>query len=85
MLLEKSVLCHAFLESSAPMRTDIDLGLAVAHANLARRGVRRSHKEIAAFCGCSWQAIWLIERKALQRLGRISRQNLPRDNPCVTW
>jgi hypothetical protein len=52
----------------------IDLGLAVLAA------IRRPHEElscraIAAACGCSWQNIHAIERKAL----RHAREKLRRD------
>jgi len=49
------------------MKKSIDLGLAISGCHV-RRGVGLSYKEIAAFCGCSWQNIWLIEQRALRRL-----------------
>ncbi len=45
----------------------VDLGIAIAHAKTA--GLRRlTHKEIAAFCDCTWQGIWHIEQKALKKI-----------------
>jgi hypothetical protein len=46
---------------------DIDLGLAVSGATL-KSGETRSHEDMAAFCGCSRQAIEHIERRALRKL-----------------
>jgi hypothetical protein len=45
----------------------IDLGLALAMHH-AKPGVPLTYREIAAWCGCSWQKIWVIEHKALQKL-----------------
>lgn len=45
----------------------ISLGIAIGHATL-RPGERRTHREIAAYCNCSWAAIWLIEQKAIHKL-----------------
>jgi hypothetical protein len=46
---------------------DIDLGLAVSGATL-EPGETRSGEDLAAFCGCSRQAIEHIERRALRKL-----------------
>lgn len=46
---------------------NIDLGLAISALTL-KYGQTRSHKEIAAYCGCSWQAIYSIEAKALHKV-----------------
>jgi len=46
---------------------EIDLGIAIAHAT-TRPGQRRTHREIAAYCGCTWANIWLIEQRALHKL-----------------
>lgn len=59
----------------------IDLGLAVAHVRLAKRGVPVPHKLIAAYCGCTWQSIYCIEQKALHKLKR--RAYLVRDSELL--
>lgn len=46
---------------------DIDLGLAISALTL-RYGQTRTQKELAAYCGCSQQAIYEIERKAMRRI-----------------
>lgn len=56
---------------------DIDLGIAIAHTRLLKPGVRVSHKDIAAYCNCGWQSIWLIEQKALKKLRRRAHQLRP--------
>ncbi len=47
----------------------IELGLAVSALSL-NYGQRRTHRELAAFCGCTWGNIWMIERRALHKLKR---------------
>lgn len=47
----------------------IDLGLAILSA-IALPDVRYTLAEIAAFCGCSSNAIYLIEQRALRKLKR---------------
>jgi hypothetical protein len=55
------------------IKTRVNLGIAIAHAKHA--GSRRlNHKEIAAYCDCSWQAIWHIEQAALKKLRRRTAQ-----------
>lgn len=48
-------------------KPSIDLGLAVSGLN-SIYGVPKTHQEIAAYCDCTWQAIYRIEQKALRRL-----------------
>lgn len=45
----------------------VDLGLAVSGA-LLQPGQTRSHREIAAFCGCTTQNIQSLEQRAMQKL-----------------
>ncbi len=45
----------------------IDLGLAISALH-SRIGVPRDHRDIAAYCDCSWQRIWQIEQKALRKI-----------------
>lgn len=45
----------------------IDLGLAVSGA-LTQPGQIRSHREIANFCDCHHNMIYLIEQKALKKI-----------------
>jgi len=59
---------------SAPNhKAEIDLGLAVLEA-MRTPGTRLTHRQIAAFCGCTWQAIWQIEQKALLKLRRAAKR-----------
>ena len=51
----------------------LDLGLAISGATLGP-GQRRTHREIAAYCDCSAQAIAQIEAKALHTLRRRIRR-----------
>ena len=46
---------------------DIDLGLAILET-IAEPGQRFTQDEIASVCGCSTAYIYLIERRALQKL-----------------
>lgn len=46
---------------------DIDLGLAILSA-VTQPGERRSLREIAAYCGCSRNYVWLLEQRALRKL-----------------
>lgn len=46
---------------------DIDLGLAISALSL-KYGQTRSQIELAAYCGCSQQAIQYIERRALRKM-----------------
>ncbi len=46
---------------------NIDLGLEISACSL-KFGETRTQVEIAAFCGCTPQAIDLIEKKALRKL-----------------
>jgi len=48
-------------------KSSIDLGLAVSALH-SRYGVPREHKDIAAYCDCSWQAIWRIEQRAIRKI-----------------
>lgn len=48
-------------------RDRINLGIAIAHSKFRRK---LTHREIAAFCGCTWANIWLIEQKAIHKLKR---------------
>ncbi len=48
-------------------KENIDLGLAICGATTPP-GVRRTLDEIAAFCGCRRSTIWMIEKRALQKL-----------------
>lgn len=48
-------------------KRSIDLGLAISGA-LLEPGEKRSHREIASFCGCHWNYIWLLEQQALKKL-----------------
>ena len=53
-------------------RQAIALGLAISGA-LLKPGQTRTHREIAAFCGCHWNMIWMIEQKALKKLRHPTR------------
>lgn len=53
---------------------EVDLGIAVAHT-LTKPGQRRELWEIAAFAGCSKQAISQIEQKALAKLRHRLRED----------
>lgn len=53
----------------AARQARIALGLAVAEWH-AQPGVPMSQDELAAFCGCTQQAIYQIERNALKKLRR---------------
>jgi len=56
----------------------IDLGLSILSA-IAVPGVSYTYDEIAAFCGCSWQAIQHIEEKALRKIRiRLREQKIKR-------
>lgn len=57
-----------------PKSDRFDLGLAIAHATCAP-GVRRTQEEIAAFCECDRRTIWTIERRALQKLRKLTYTN----------
>ncbi len=46
---------------------DIDLGLAILAAT-TEPNVCRTHREIAAYCGCSHTMIEYIEQRALHKL-----------------
>jgi hypothetical protein len=48
------------------------LGLAISGA-LLKPGETRSQAELAAFCGCTRNAIWEIERRALRKLRHPDR------------
>lgn len=54
------------------------LGLAVSGA-LLKPGETRTLEEIAAFCGCSRNAIYEIERVALRKLRHPERMRQLRD------
>lgn len=45
----------------------VNLGLAISGATL-EPGKTRTLREIAAFCDCHWNAIYLIEQKAMKKL-----------------
>lgn len=45
----------------------IDVGLTLLLA-VTPRGVTRTHGEIAYVCGCTRNAIWIIEQRALRKL-----------------
>lgn len=45
------------------------LGLEISALTL-RKGETRNCRELAAFCGCSWQNIHQIEQRALRKLRR---------------
>ncbi len=49
------------------MKSSIDLGLAVSALSMQPKETR-THREIAYFCDCTWQAIYRIEQKALRKL-----------------
>lgn len=49
-------------------KRSIDLGLTIAAARW--RGHDLTHEEIAAYAGCSWQYIYLVELRALKKLRR---------------
>ena len=57
----------------------IDLGLAVSGA-LLKPGQTRTLRELAAFCGCHWNAIHHIEQKALKKLRHSCRARLLSEN-----
>lgn len=59
-------------DMARPHAAEIDLGLAISGATLGP-GESRSLREIAAFCGCSWQWIYLIEKRALKKLRHPAR------------
>lgn len=48
---------------------DIDVGLSVLCA-VTPPGYTWTHKEIAEFCGCSWQYIFQLEKSAIEKLQR---------------
>lgn len=45
----------------------LDAGLLVL-SHVAPPGVEFSLREIAEVCGCSWQDIWHIERRAMRKI-----------------
>lgn len=49
----------------------MDLGLEILLATRPA-GKRYTHREIAAYCGCTWAYIWLIEQKALRKMKRAA-------------
>ncbi len=53
--------------SGAARSRRVDLGLALLSA-VALPGVRYTQEEIAAWCGCTHGAIYVIERRALRKL-----------------
>lgn len=59
-------------ENTRAQSQDLNLGLAIAECH-ARPGVPMSHRQIAAFCDCHWNAIWEIEHRALKRLRQRQR------------
>lgn len=54
------------MKDAAAATQRINLGIAIMHATRDERPL--SLREIAAYCGCSWQAIWHIEQKAMRKL-----------------
>ncbi|WP_042724556.1 sigma factor-like helix-turn-helix DNA-binding protein [Chthoniobacter flavus] len=52
----------------------IDLGLAILGA-VTEPGQCRTHEEIAAYCGCTKQAISQIEWRAIRKLRKIAQGN----------
>ena len=58
---------------------DIDLGLAISGATL-KYGETRTEEEIAAFCGCTRQAINRLYRMGLQKL---RNEHIFRKNPIL--
>lgn len=56
------------------MKHSIDLGLAVCGLH-CQKGVPKTAREIAAYCGCSYQRIQQIEARALRKI----RAHLYRD------
>jgi hypothetical protein len=53
----------------------VNLGLAIAGATL-QPGQSRTLREIAAYCGCSMQAVQEIERTAMRKLrNRLMRES----------
>jgi DNA-directed RNA polymerase sigma subunit (sigma70/sigma32) len=57
--------------AARPARSIIDLGLEISALSL-RPGKTRTLRELAVFCDCSWQNIWLIEQRALHKLRRAA-------------
>jgi DNA-directed RNA polymerase sigma subunit (sigma70/sigma32) len=60
----------------------IDLGLALMQRHAAP-GVRYSHAEIAAWCGCHRSAIEQIERKALRKVRHRLRAVIREEPTCA--
>lgn len=54
-------------------KTRIDLGLDLARRQ-ARPGVPMTRREIAAWCGCTDCAIYMIEQRALKKLRKRAKQ-----------
>lgn len=54
-------------DASKQKRDRIALGLAVSALSL-RHGQTRTLEELAAFCDCSWQTLWMTEQRALRKL-----------------
>lgn len=57
------------------MRESIEAGLDALRAR-ALPGETFSHRAIAEACGCSWQNIYLIERRALRKVRERLRREL---------
>lgn len=53
----------------------VNMGLELLAAR-SKPGQNFSCEEIAAWCDCSWQAIWHIERKAIRKIRARLRREL---------
>jgi hypothetical protein len=52
----------------------VELGLALLSI-VCRPGVPLTHRDIAAWCGCHWNAIFQIEQNALKKLSNLRFRN----------
>jgi hypothetical protein len=60
---------------SEPRDGTMEAGLYVL-AQVARPNQVFTHREIAKACGCSWQNIWLIEKRALRKVRERLRRTM---------
>jgi hypothetical protein len=70
--LDRAAFRREIVDDSVPSKgrekgLRMDLGLELLAA-AAVAGTRYTYDEIAAWCGCSESAIWLMERRALKKL-----------------
>lgn len=67
--------------TSPEKHRDIDLGLSVLCA-IARPGETLSCRDIADVCGCSFQAIYYMEKHAREKIRTIGARKGLRDYLC---